>query len=104
MANAHLTFAHNTPETKEAYYIRQLFTKHYPGNEAARTVLKWTPKWQLNTDPSGRASAVHVQSVELEKKENAFGETDKKVDGKNSVIISGEQVGPNVAKDAVVFG
>jgi asparagine synthase (glutamine-hydrolysing) len=56
-------FPYNTPETKEAFYIRTLFHAHFPQDAAAKTVQKWIPKWQINTDPSGRANAVHEASV-----------------------------------------
>lgn len=29
---------------------------------AAKTVLKWIPKWQENTDPSGRANKNHIKA------------------------------------------
>uniref|UniRef100_A0A914XD37 Glutamine amidotransferase type-2 domain-containing protein n=1 Tax=Plectus sambesii TaxID=2011161 RepID=A0A914XD37_9BILA len=63
MSQATDRFPHNTPATKEAYYIRSIFEKHFPGRLAAETVLKWVPKWQANTDPSGRASQFHLKSV-----------------------------------------
>jgi asparagine synthase (glutamine-hydrolysing) len=52
-------FPYNTPATKEAYFYRQVFHKHFPQVSAAQTVRKWIPKWQENTDPSGRANAAH---------------------------------------------
>lgn len=55
-------FPYNTPATKEAYFYRTLFQKHFPQVSAAQTVRKWIPKWQENTDPSGRANAAHVQA------------------------------------------
>ncbi len=58
-AKAEELYPHNTPTTKEAFYFREIFHKHYPQDAAAKTVLKWIPKWQANTDPSGRANAVH---------------------------------------------
>lgn len=62
MAEAATTYPINTPSTKEAYYMRQLFHKHFPQESAARTVKKWIPKWQENEDPSGRANTAHVQA------------------------------------------
>ena len=62
MAEAPIIYPHNTPSTKEAYYIREIFTKHFPQEQAAKTVLKWIPKWQENTDPSGRANKHHVKA------------------------------------------
>lgn len=55
-------FPYNTPTTKEAYFYRDLFHKHYPQLSAAQTVRKWIPKWQENTDPSGRANAAHLKA------------------------------------------
>ncbi len=55
-------FPYNTPATKEAYFYRTLFHKHFPQVSAAQTVRKWIPKWQGNTDPSGRANAAHVKA------------------------------------------
>ncbi|CAB3400740.1 unnamed protein product [Caenorhabditis bovis] len=56
-------FPHNTPHSKEAFYMRKIFTELFPSEEAAHTVRKWIPKWQKNQDPSGRASLVHEKSV-----------------------------------------
>ncbi len=55
-------FPYNTPTTKEAYFYRDIFHKHYPQMAAAQTVRKWIPKWQENQDPSGRANAAHIQA------------------------------------------
>lgn len=55
-------FPYNTPVTKEAYFYRDIFHKHYPQVSAAQTVRKWIPKWQENQDPSGRANAAHVKA------------------------------------------
>lgn len=52
-------FPHNTPDTKEAFYMRRIFHQHFPSDAAAKTVLKWLPLWQKNKDPSGRASKIH---------------------------------------------
>lgn len=64
MEKASKMFPHNTPSTKEAMYMRKIFHKHFPSDAAAKTVLKWIPKWQKNEDPSGRANEVHEQTVE----------------------------------------
>ncbi|KAE9414163.1 hypothetical protein Angca_005266, partial [Angiostrongylus cantonensis] len=47
-------FPHNTPHSKEAFYMRSLFHDMFPSENAAKTVRKWIPKWQANQDPSGR--------------------------------------------------
>lgn len=62
MERAAELFPYNTPATKEAYFYRTLFHKHFPQMSAAQTVRKWIPKWQENQDPSGRANAAHVQA------------------------------------------
>jgi len=61
-AKATELFPYNTPATKEAFYYRTIFHKHFPQKSAAETVRKWIPKWQENTDPSGRANQAHVQA------------------------------------------
>jgi asparagine synthase (glutamine-hydrolysing) len=63
-ATAAERFPHNTPATKEAFYFRTIFEKHYPQQTAAKTVLKWIPKWQKNEDPSGRVCDTHEQKVD----------------------------------------
>lgn len=62
MEQASGRFPYNTPLTKEAYFYRDIFHRHYPQTSAAQTVRKWIPKWQDNLDPSGRANAAHVQA------------------------------------------
>ncbi|RZJ65099.1 MAG: asparagine synthase B [Flavobacterium sp.] len=62
MEAAEQRFPYNTPATKEAYFYRDIFHKHFPQLAAAQTVRKWIPKWQENQDPSGRANAAHVQA------------------------------------------
>lgn len=62
LAKAADVFPHNTPTTKEAYYYRTIFHKHFPQASAAKTVRKWIPKWQENQDPSGRANKAHLKA------------------------------------------
>ena len=62
LERAEETYPYNTPLTKEAYFYRSIFHKHFPQLAAAQTVRKWIPKWQENQDPSGRANAAHVQA------------------------------------------
>jgi asparagine synthase (glutamine-hydrolysing) len=57
-------FPYNTPDTKEAYYFRMIFERFYPQDHSLKTVLKWIPKWQKNTDPSGRAAEIHFDTTE----------------------------------------
>jgi asparagine synthase (glutamine-hydrolysing) len=71
-ANAKFRFPHNTPATKEAYFYRTIFERHFPQAWAAQcvpggpsvacstaTALEWDPSLKNIVDPSGRA----VQSV-----------------------------------------
>jgi asparagine synthase (glutamine-hydrolysing) len=62
LESAAAKFPYNTPATKEAYFYREIFHKHFPQVSAAQTVRKWIPKWQENQDPSGRANAAHVKA------------------------------------------
>lgn len=68
MANAQYRFPYNTPRTKEEYFYRQIFTEHFPSQEAAQCVpfeasiacstekaLEWDESFKKNADPSGRA-------------------------------------------------
>ena len=60
-AKAAELFPYNTPQTKEGFYYRKIFEKHFPEKHAAQTVNRWIPKWQENTDPSGRANRQHTK-------------------------------------------
>ncbi len=76
LARARYRFPKNTPRTKEAYYYRQIFEQHFPGDEAAACVpegpsiacsspvaIAWEKSFAENADPSGRAvRGVHKQS------------------------------------------
>ena len=43
----------DVPDTKEAYWYRAMFDEHFPPY-CASTVMRWTPTWSNQTDPSGR--------------------------------------------------
>ncbi|KAH8372206.1 hypothetical protein KR093_010594 [Drosophila rubida] len=60
-AQAAERFPFNTPSTKEAFYYRCIFEQQFPGEAAARTVVRWVPRldWGCPEDPSGRVQAVH---------------------------------------------
>lgn len=76
LEKAAFKFPINTPMTKEAYYYRTLFVKHFPGDQAANTVpggksvacstpeaLAWDNALNNVIDPSGRAvQQVHRES------------------------------------------
>ncbi|KAM7259370.1 hypothetical protein ACFE04_015111 [Oxalis oulophora] len=78
MQNADHIFPHNTPPSKEEYYYRMIFEKHFPQNSAVLTVpggasvacstakaIEWDAEWSSNLDPSGRAAlGVHLSAYE----------------------------------------
>lgn len=58
MEKAHKVFPHNPPLTKEAYYFRQVFEKHYPGR-AEWFPYYWMPRWINASDPSARTLSIY---------------------------------------------
>lgn len=76
MANARFRFPVNTPQNKEEYYYRSIFSGHFPSDTAAACVpsvpsvacstpeaLAWDQAFSNLNEPSGRAvSGVHQQS------------------------------------------
>jgi asparagine synthase (glutamine-hydrolysing) len=63
-----MRFPFNTPLTKEAYYYRSEFERHFPEPQTAELVpggptvacstsaaVEWDAAWIANLDPSGRA-------------------------------------------------
>ena len=76
LAESGNTFPIHSPETKEAYYYRSIFTELYPSDEAALTVeagpsiacssheaFRWSSEFDKMDDPSGRAVGVHKKAV-----------------------------------------
>lgn len=61
MATAAQKFPFNTPKTKEGYYYRQIFERHYPGRADWLTHY-WMPRWINATDPSAR-TLTHYKSA-----------------------------------------
>jgi asparagine synthase (glutamine-hydrolysing) len=70
MAMAAQRFPINPPSSKEAFFYRVLFERHYPGDQCARlvpggpsiacstpTAFRWSQQFVGNADPSGRAIA-----------------------------------------------
>ena len=49
----------DVPDTKEAYWYRMMFDEHFPPY-CASTVMRWTPTWSKQTDPSGRLVQFHL--------------------------------------------
>ena len=53
MKNPRPEWGSDIPDTKEAYWYRTMFDEHFPPS-CASTVMRWTPTWSKQTDPSGR--------------------------------------------------
>ncbi|XP_042444320.1 asparagine synthetase [glutamine-hydrolyzing] 2-like [Zingiber officinale] len=80
LMNASFVYPDNTPMTKEGYYYRSIFEKHFPKNAARATVpggpsvacstakaVEWDEAWLKNPDPSGRAAlGVHNDAYQEE--------------------------------------
>lgn len=78
MANARFRFPVNTPQNKEEYYYRSIFSNHFPSDTAAACVpsvpsvacstpeaLAWDKAFANLNEPSGRAVlGVHQQSYQ----------------------------------------
>ncbi|THH06759.1 hypothetical protein EW145_g3873 [Phellinidium pouzarii] len=56
----------DTPDTKEAYYIRDIFNGLFPTEAAAKTAVRWVPRgdWGCASDPSGRSVSIHNAAYE----------------------------------------
>ncbi|KAF8557237.1 glutamine-hydrolyzing asparagine synthase [Imleria badia] len=56
----------DTPDTKEAYLIREIFEAHFPSDAAAKTAVRWIPRgdWGCASDPSGRSVSIHNAAYE----------------------------------------
>ena len=81
MENAKYRFPINTPMSKEEYVYREIFSEHFPSDQAAACVpsvpsiacstaeaLAWDQAFIDNADPSGRAvCSVHEQGYEEKK-------------------------------------
>lgn len=53
MKNPKPEWGSDIPDSKEAYWYRTMFDEHFPPY-CAETVMRWTPTWSKQTDPSGR--------------------------------------------------
>ncbi|KAH7326168.1 hypothetical protein B0I35DRAFT_422040 [Stachybotrys elegans] len=58
MKNPKPEWGTDIPDSKEGYWYRMMFDEHFPP-QCASTVVRWTPTWSKQTDPSGRAIAIH---------------------------------------------
>ncbi|KAI1616740.1 asparagine synthase [Exophiala viscosa] len=63
MKNPKPEWGDDIPDSKEAYWYRTMFDQHFPPY-CASTVMRWTPTWSKQTDPSGRAIATHLAKYE----------------------------------------
>lgn len=61
-AEAAERFPYETPTSKEGYLYRAIFSDIFPGEHAARCVTRWVPRWQADSDSSGRANPLHARS------------------------------------------
>ncbi|KAF5380903.1 hypothetical protein D9615_003889 [Tricholomella constricta] len=54
-------WSEGVPDTKEAYFIREIFDSLFPSETAARTAVRWIPRgdWGCAADPSGRSVSIH---------------------------------------------
>ncbi|KAI8817566.1 asparagine synthase [Fimicolochytrium jonesii] len=54
-------FPHDTPNTKEAYWFREVFEQRFPQKACLESVVRWIPRrdWGCPEDPSGRAQKGH---------------------------------------------
>ncbi|MDP2435674.1 MAG: asparagine synthase-related protein, partial [archaeon] len=75
LSSAAFRFPHNTPQTKEAYFYRQIFHEHFGRNSSTEHLvlggssiacstpiaIKWNEAWSKPgiADPSGRAVDAH---------------------------------------------
>lgn len=62
MKNPKPEWGSDIPDSKEAYWYRCMFDEHFPPH-CASTVMRWTPTWSNQTDPSGRYVFVTFESV-----------------------------------------
>ncbi|KAI5122061.1 hypothetical protein M0805_006045 [Coniferiporia weirii] len=56
----------DTPDTKEGYYVRDIFDGLFPTEAASKTAVRWVPRgdWGCSSDPSGRSVSIHNAAYE----------------------------------------
>ncbi|TRM57543.1 hypothetical protein BD626DRAFT_514250 [Schizophyllum amplum] len=61
----------DVPDTKEAYFIREIFDGLFPTDAAASTAVRWIPRgdWGCAPDPSGRSVSIHNSAYGVEAEE-----------------------------------
>lgn len=62
-AHPRAAWGSDIPDSKEGYWYRCMFDEMFP-TQCAETVMRWTPKWSNQTDPSGRAIAFHAAAYD----------------------------------------
>jgi asparagine synthase (glutamine-hydrolysing) len=58
VCQARRALPYQTPDTKEAYWIREIFDQQFPSQAAAETAVRWVPKqeWGVSSDPRAAPS------------------------------------------------
>ncbi|KAJ3264564.1 asparagine synthetase, partial [Blyttiomyces sp. JEL0837] len=66
LARASVMYPHDTPKTKEAFWYRRVFERHFPQRACLESVVRWIPRsdWGCPEDPSGRAQKAHEAAYE----------------------------------------
>ena len=59
MKDPKVSWADDVPDSKEAYWYRTMFDELFP-QQCASTVMRWTPTWSKQSDPSGRYAPLHT--------------------------------------------
>ncbi|KAG5646666.1 asparagine synthetase [Asterophora parasitica] len=56
------------PDTKEAFFIREIFDGLFPSETAASTAVRWIPRgdWGCAPDPSGRSVSIHNDAYSVD--------------------------------------
>ncbi|KOC69684.1 Asparagine synthetase [glutamine-hydrolyzing] [Habropoda laboriosa] len=71
LEKVHLKYPHCTPNTKEAFYYRQIFEKHFGGQAENFVPYFWMPQWVKGVrDPSARFIAHYKADVKNNHNEN----------------------------------
>ena len=60
-----IKYKYNTPQTKEQLYYREIFAKHYPGNENVIPYF-WMPKYSNALDSSARSLDIYKKKMNLD--------------------------------------
>jgi len=71
-ARRHERWPERTPDTKEEYFLRDIFDGLFPHKSAVETAVRWIPRedWGCAADPSGRSVSIHKAAYEANLKES----------------------------------